>query len=172
MTNRRVNVRRDLNLLFLPYYDALCACLISPVEIDGISYSWEPYCGVRSFMAQDRVYEQGRENINGIWVVREPSKVVTNAKGGESPHNYRCATDWCLWDADGEPLWPEKEDPVWKLFIDAVTAVHLRPGSEFGDVDHCELRINVSWKTIGDVWHEHGPHAADAAIKIAIGPAP
>jgi hypothetical protein len=159
--NRRLNVRRNLSPLYLPFYDALC---------ERLSEEWQPYSGIRSFMAQDKKYAQGREQVNGIWVVKEPGKVITNAKAGESPHNYGCATDWTIWTADGEPDWREPDDLCWKEFVDAVTAVGLRPGSEFGDVDHCELRINVPWKTIGVVFHDQGPEAAKAAIESALTP--
>ncbi len=161
MIDRRANVRKTLNPIFLPYYDALCAKL--PEE-------WQPYCGIRSFMSQDRLYAQGREQVQGIWVAKEPGKVVTNAKAGESPHNYACATDWTLWTADGEPEWREKEDLCWKELIDAAVSVGLRPGAEVGDVDHVELRISVPWSTIHTVWLDRGPEAANAAIKASIIP--
>ena len=47
----------------------------------------------------------------------------------------------------------KKEDPRWKEYIDAVTSVGLRPGVEFGDVDHNELRLTCSW---GDVLLVYG----------------
>jgi hypothetical protein len=167
MINRRVNARKDLHPLFQPFYDALCEKLTGEPKP---GYTWEPECGKRSFMAQDRDYAKGREMVNNIWVVKDPRKIVTKAKGGESPHNWGCATDWCLYDLDGVAHWPENKDPLWKEFIDAVTSVGLRPGSEWGDLDHCELRINVSWKTIHEVFINYGPEAKDAAIQAAMGP--
>lgn len=159
--NRRVNIRKGLSPLFLPFYDALCERL--PEE-------WQPYSGIRSFMSQDQKYAQGREQLNGFWIVKESGKVITNAKGGQSPHNYGCAADFTLWTADGEPDWRKPDDLCWREFIDAVTAVGLRPGAEFGDVDHCELRISVPWSTIGTVFFDHGPEAAKAAIATAMAP--
>ncbi len=170
MINRRVNVRAGLSPLYLPFYDALCECLISPVEFKDETYSWEPQCGIRSFMAQDREFAKGRENVNGIWVVREPKLVVTRAKGGESPHNYGCATDWCLWNADGEPFWPPNDHPLWKSFIAAASLVGLRPGAEWGDLDHAELKLSVPWSTIGTVFNDKGPEAAKGAIKMTMIP--
>lgn len=161
MIDRRANIRKGLSPLFIPFYDTLCEKL--PEE-------WQPYSGIRSFMSQDQKYAQGREQVDGIWVVREPGKVITNAKGGQSPHNYGCAVDWTLWTYDGEPDWREKEDLCWKELIDTITAVGLRPGSEFGDSDHCELRINVHWTTIGTVFYDLGPEAAKAAIAAALIP--
>lgn len=175
MINRRVNVRRDLHPLYLPYYDALCGELSETVEWTPPNgtiglYSWEPLCGFRAFDAQDRDFAKGRELVNNIWVVREPEKVVTRARGGESPHQYKCASDWCLYDMDGVAHWPPSDHPLWKDYVAAVTAVGLRPGSEWGDWDHNELRINTSWKTIHQVLINHGPTAVDAAIQAALVP--
>jgi peptidoglycan L-alanyl-D-glutamate endopeptidase CwlK len=41
----------------------------------------------RSFFEQDLIYQQGRT---------KPGKIVTNAKSGESFHNYGLAFDFCL----------------------------------------------------------------------------
>ena len=50
----------------------------------------------RDFESQDALYAQGRT---------APGKIITNAKAGESFHNYRCAVDVvpmicgkCCWD--------------------------------------------------------------------------
>ncbi len=96
--------------------------------------------------------------------------MVTKAMGGQSPHNYGCATDWCLWNADGEPLWPPDDDPIWKSFAAAVNAVGLRPGADWGDLDHAELKLSTPWSTIGIVFHDKGPEAAKAAIKTVMIP--
>lgn len=152
MDGKRERFRQGLSHLFLPYYDALC---------ENLPEEWAPYAGIRSLLSQDRLYAQGRTSPGGI---------VTNARGGESPHNYGCATDWVRWTMDGEPIWSDKEDPCWKEFINAVTSVGLRPGAEFGDVDHCELRIAVSWKTIGMIYRDKSMAAAFASIQAAMLP--
>lgn len=159
-----------MSTLYLPFYDELCLRLDNEVVLKGVTYTWGPCSGIRSFMSQDNLYAQGREQVDGMWVVKHPGKVVTNAKGGQSPHNYSCATDWCLWDLDGEPHWPDKADPVWKQYIDAVNASGLRPGAEFGDCDHNELKIAVPWSSIGIVFFDRGPEAAKAAIQTALCP--
>ena len=43
------------------------------------------YCTLRSKEEQDGLYAQGRT---------KPGKIVTNARGGESFHNYGCAFDF------------------------------------------------------------------------------
>lgn len=49
----------------------------------------------RDFEAQDALYAQGRTG---------PGVRVTNAKGGQSFHNYRCAFDFCP-IIGGKPQW-------------------------------------------------------------------
>lgn len=52
--------------------------------------------------SQDALYAQGRTM---------PGKIVTNAKGGDSFHNYRCAVD-VVPIINGKPEW-DTSDPVW-----------------------------------------------------------
>lgn len=56
----------------------------------------------RSFSEQDDLYAQGRT---------KPGKVVTNAKGGESYHNYGLAFD-VVPMMDGKPVW--NDDELWQ----------------------------------------------------------
>ena len=53
--------------------------------------------------SQDALYAQGRT---------KPGKIVTNAKAGQSWHNYRCAVDVVPIVA-GKPRWDVK-DEVWQ----------------------------------------------------------
>jgi len=53
--------------------------------------------------SQGELYEQGRTR---------PGKVVTNAKPGESWHNYRCAVD-VVPLVNGKPNW-DGSDPIWQ----------------------------------------------------------
>ena len=53
------------------------------------------YCTYRSPEEQNGLYAQGRS---------EPGKIVTNARGGESWHNHRCAFDFVPMVA-GKPAW-------------------------------------------------------------------
>lgn len=50
----------------------------------------------RSIAEQNKKYAQGRTTAG---------KIVTNAKGGSSYHNYGLAFDFCLVDGDGLPYW-------------------------------------------------------------------
>ena len=53
------------------------------------------YCTYRSKEEQDGLYAQGRT---------KPGDIVTNARGGESFHNYRCAFDFVPL-VGGKPQW-------------------------------------------------------------------
>lgn len=56
----------------------------------------------RSKAEQDKLYAQGRTI---------PGKIVTNAKGGHSMHNYGLAIDFCLIDPTGKKaVWDTKAD--------------------------------------------------------------
>jgi len=62
----------------------------------------------RSFNEQNTLYAQGRMNLKELNILRKKNnlyqlsekenRVVTNAKGGQSWHNYRLALDFCLLD--------------------------------------------------------------------------
>ena len=53
--------------------------------------------------SQDALYAQGRT---------APGRIVTNARSGQSYHNYRCAVD-VVPIRNGKAIWDVK-DPVWQ----------------------------------------------------------
>ena len=57
----------------------------------------------RDHESQNELYAQGRT---------KPGKIVTNARGGQSWHNHRCALD-VVPLRNGKPVW-DSSDPVWK----------------------------------------------------------
>ena len=59
---------------------------------------------LRTIEEQDALYAQGRAG--------RPGKIVTNARGGETPHNYGLAFDVVPVDGHGEPEW-QAPQPVW-----------------------------------------------------------
>lgn len=132
---RRLHFRLGLSELYTPYYDALCANLES---------HWQPYCGLRSFELQDELYER-RDG-------------TTRAKGGESPHNYGCASDWCPWK-DGRPVW-DKKDSVWREYENACEKVGVKWLGPSGDYPHNELPLLVRWGKVLPVFKARGREAA------------
>ena len=78
--------------------------------------------------SQDALYAQGRTT---------EGRIVTNAKGGESFHNYRCAID-VVPIVEGKPDW-DTSHPVWE----SVAMLGKQAGLEWaGD-----------WKTFKEMAH-------------------
>lgn len=103
---------------------------------------------LRTWKEQDDLYEQGRS---------KPGKKVTNARGGDSFHNYGLAVDICLiingvqaswdvkkdWDTDKQSDWMEVvkafKDKGWKWGGDWV---------KFKDMPHFEKTFNKTVKEL------------------------
>lgn len=78
--------------------------------------------GLRSWSEQDKLYAQGRT---------QPGKIVTNAPGGTSWHNFGLAVDVVPLQGDmGTPDW-NPSHPVWKRVITVGESLGLFSGSEF-----------------------------------------
>lgn len=80
--------------------------------------------GLRTIAEQDELYAQGRT---------KPGKVVTNAKGGSSYHNYGLAVDFALL-VDGKVSWDIKSDWDGDKFSDWMEVVNIfqKHGWEWG----------------------------------------
>jgi peptidoglycan L-alanyl-D-glutamate endopeptidase CwlK len=90
--------------------------------------------GYRSIEEQNRLYAQGRT---------KPGRIVTKAKGGESPHNYHLGRDYCFLLPHGAVSW----NGDWKLFGRTAKACGLMWGGSFrsiSDKPHLEL---TSWRS-------------------------
>jgi len=82
----------------------------------------------RDMESQDALYKQGRTS---------PGKIVTNAKAGESFHNYRCAVD-IVPIVSGKPDW-DGSHPVW---------------AEIGKIgEECGLEWAGNWKSFKELAH-------------------
>lgn len=147
---RRERFRVGLSGLYEPYYLHLCAEL--PAE-------WQPYWGVRDFPTQDDLFAIGR-TVEPIGKDFE----VTGAKGGESSHNYGCASDWTIFQ-EGKPLWMRKDDARWSVYLEAIKKAGLMSGSAWGDLYHNELPIACKWKEILPHYKSGGMKSAQDAIK-------
>ena len=141
---RRAHFREGLNPLYAAAYDALCEHL-DPEK-------WAPYYSMRSFMQQELLYAQGRTM---------PGQIVTNAKAGESPHEFGCASDWAYFD-QGKLIWMPPTDSRWQEYFAAVKAVGLVAGADFHhpDTDHNELKIAHKWPDVLAVYMKGGEGAA------------
>jgi peptidoglycan LD-endopeptidase CwlK len=96
------------------------------------------YCTYRSNREQSELYELGRS---------KPGRIVTNAKGGQSNHNFTIdgkpaskAFD-CVPLLHGKPQWSNKE-PVWQEMGRIGTEIGLMWGghwTRFREYPHFEL---------------------------------
>jgi hypothetical protein len=140
---RREQYRRQLHSLYKPRYDALCGLL---------GEHWQPFEGFRTFAEQQDLYERSRTS----------SKWLTNAREGESAHNWGCASHWTLWDERRQPIWDVK-DPRWKEYVNACQKVGLARLDDLNDHVHNHLPLAVPWKRVGQVYLREG---LEAALKL------
>lgn len=95
----------------------------------GRGYSLLVTQGFRSVKEQNDLYAQGRTR---------PGKIVTNAKGGQSNHNFGKAVDFAFVQ-NGQVSWDPK---LFKLLGSWAAAVGLKWGGNwvhFKDLPHVEI---------------------------------
>lgn len=94
---------------------------------------------VRSFAESDKLYQQGRT---------KPGQIVTNAKAGQSIHNYKLALDFCL-QINGKMVWDEK-NPNWKIVVDCFKKRGFEWGGnwKFKDYPHLQKTNGYKWQTL------------------------
>lgn len=97
--------------------------------------------GLRTIQQQNQLYAQGRSTKGAI---------VTNAKGGQSPHNFGCAVDLCPLDANGDMNW---NDPKGFAKIgECAKEVGLVWGGDFKSIKDLPHVESPSWKTLQAAW--------------------
>ncbi|MDA1478350.1 peptidoglycan-binding protein [Bacillus changyiensis] len=88
--------------------------------------------GYRSFAEQNKLYAKGRT---------APGKIVTNAKVGQSNHNYGLAVDYVLLSSDGKTaIWTVNSK--WKRVAQIAKALGFAWGGDwrsFKDYPHLEM---------------------------------
>ncbi|MCM3736461.1 M15 family metallopeptidase [Bacillus cytotoxicus] len=97
--------------------------------------------GFRSFDEQDALYAQGRT---------KPGSIVTNARGGQSNHNYGVAVDLCLYTGDGSDVMWNVDGPFRRV-IAAMKAQGFKWGGDwtsFKDYPHFELCNAVGGESV------------------------
>ena len=86
--------------------------------------------GLRSFERSNVLYAQGRT---------KPGSIVSNAKAGQSYHNFGIAVDCVKRDAHGDPTWDfDPASPEWKRVVALAKARGMQWGGDwkFRDVPH------------------------------------
>jgi len=98
----------------------------------------------RSADEQNRLYEQGRTTEGNI---------VTNAKAGESYHNYGLAIDFALLDIDGTVIWDMNYDgngngkKDWNEVVEIAKSLGYEWGGDwknFKDYPHLQMDFGLS----------------------------
>lgn len=114
--------------------DLLSFCNLNNIKIDFVS-------GYRSFQEQNALYAQGRT---------VPGSIVTNAKGGQSLHNYKLAFDICIY-VNGAPDWNTKRLDLWKKVGAYGESIGFTWGGRFttiSDWGHFELLCGYTEKQV------------------------
>lgn len=99
-------------------------------------------CCYRSDAEQDAEYAKGRTT---------PGHIVTNARGGQSPHNCTLAGkpaskafDFAIRTSEGSLDW-DGQDTQWQRAIDIGEALGLYSGEHFKNKDYAHLEM-PNWK--------------------------
>ena len=101
--------------------------------------------GLRTFAEQDKLWAKGRT---------QPGPKVTNAKGGQSYHNYGFALDFCLLHKDNTVSWSMHEDlnkdgiDDWHNVVTAFKAKGFEWGGEWQSIKdnpHFQKLFGLNW---------------------------
>lgn len=121
-------------------------------------------CADRSFPKQDALYAIGR-TVPPIG----KDHIVTKAKGGQSPHNFKAAEDFARHKGStyAGKLDPDYDDDAYRILAEEATAAGLDAGyywpEPFKDAQHIALPIKrwgYSWAQLAEIWRRGG----DAAL--------
>lgn len=94
---------------------------------------------LRSFKESDDLYQQGRT---------DPGSIVSNAKAGQSMHNYGFALDFVI-QINGKMSW--EVDKNWMIVVKCFEDRGFEWGgrwSKFKDYPHFQKSFGYSWKTL------------------------
>lgn len=130
-------ISRDKSLLFLPF-----AAIVTEFErrLKAAGFPFYLYMGLRDWQTQDELYAQGRT---------KPGKIVTNARGGDSLHNYGLAVDFV---ADGQTEKPGMQWS-WDTSIDSDADGHS-DWMQIGEIgEECGLEWGGRWLRFPDLPH-------------------
>ncbi|GFN31507.1 hypothetical protein PCURB6_17670 [Paenibacillus curdlanolyticus] len=104
--------------------------------------------GFRSAAEQDALYRQGREDEGAI---------VTNAKGGQSYHNFGLAVDFALLTDNGSAIWDMEADlngndkSDWMEVVSIAKSLGFEWGGDwesFPDYPHLQITFGYSLREL------------------------
>ena len=102
---------------------------------------------LRSFEESAKLYAQGRTT---------PGSIVSNAKAGQSWHNYGLAIDFHL-VIDGKDVWPNEpaKDANWMIVVNTFKKHGFNWGGDwqsFKDYPHLERKMGYDLNTLFQKW--------------------
>ncbi len=159
--------RLDTAALYQPFLERLSGVLEACMERGAI---YVATCGERTWREQDALYAKGR-SIAPIG----PGHIVTKARGGQSPHNYSIAIDFCRHAGvsyDGM-LKPDYRDSAYVILAEECEKVGLEAGLrwKFKDSPHIQLpvkKLGFSWAALGDIYRREGKAGLFKALDRAL----
>lgn len=116
--------------------------------------------GLRTFEAQEALYEQGR---------RTPGPIVTHAQPGYSNHNFGCAVDCFpfLTGASGPLEMNDSRVPVFRAMVAALRAQGLAWGGDWKEPDCPHFQLENVPETPGHAdWEAFATGGLDAVWKL------
>lgn len=127
--------------------DEVTALITEANRVTGNDITIRIVQGLRTFAEQDDIYAQGRT---------KPGPKVSNAKAGQSYHNYGLAIDFAfLIKGTGEVSWDERKDWDGDKVADwlEVVQIFVKAGWTWGgtfkanpDTPHFEKTFGLNWR--------------------------
>lgn len=113
----------------------------------------------RSFQESDDLYQQGRT---------KPGQIVSNAKAGQSIHNYKLALDFCL-KINGKLVWDHK-NPNWIIVVNCFKKRGFSSGGDFKgkfkDYPHLQ-KTPLTWQQLLAKHNKNDYIEGDTYINLA-----
>lgn len=105
--------------------------------------------GIRTFEEQNALYNQEHDGIDndGNGIIDDRKEHVTNAKAGQSFHNYGLAIDVIPF-VEGKPDWNTKLWPEISAIGKGLGFAWGGDWHSFKDLPHFEYPPNTSWKQL------------------------
>lgn len=123
-----------------PILQPIIINLLMGAEI-ATGYKWVITSGRRTMAEQQKLYNQGRT---------APGDIVTNAKPGQSAHNFGLAADLAPMK-DGK-IWWNAPKSVWKQMADTARGLGLTSGYYFKTIFDAPHVEHPSWKDMQAAW--------------------
>jgi peptidoglycan L-alanyl-D-glutamate endopeptidase CwlK len=126
-----------------PDFQPLIADLITRVN-KATGRDWRISDGRRTMAQQRDIYAQGRT---------KPGKVVSNAKPGQSAHNFGYAVDLWPLDGNGDFDW-NASGALFKQMADIAVIMGLTAGYYFHSIHDAPHIESPKWKVQQALWQE------------------